>query len=82
MEGYGEGMRHHVMAAKVAPPYSDGGVVGGGVEDAVVAGDEGVDGFGVGFYCFDAFEVGDSPYFHCFVYGRCVDYVFCCVHCH
>lgn len=57
-EGVGAG-----AAAEVAPPYPDGGVVGGGVEDAVVGEGEGVDGLRMGLDGLDAFEIGDSPHF-------------------
>lgn len=47
----------------VAPPDSNGGIVGGGVEFAVFGGNDGVDGTGMGGDGLDAFEVGESPYF-------------------
>lgn len=56
MQGHREGMGM-VVAAEVSTPDSDGGVVGGGVEDSVVGHDDGVDWLRVGLDCLYALEV-------------------------
>lgn len=59
-----KGVRGLIAAGEVAPPDLNGSIVGGGVEEAVVSSDDGVDWFGMGLDCFYAFEIGDSPNFY------------------
>lgn len=62
-----EGVWRAVAPREIAPPDTDSGVVGGGVEKAVGGSDDGVDWLGMGLDCFNAFEIGDSPNFDGFV---------------